>query len=102
MARTIFEAFGVVAVLIALALGPTHAAEISGVPTITDADTVVIEGKSIRLLGIDAPESDQICLDKSSAFVPCGIEARDALKNQFGGKPWRCQTTGKQTYGRVL
>ena len=65
--------------VVLLAIGSALAAEISGMPTITDADTVVIDGKSIRLLGIDAPESDQICLDKNSEFVKCGIEARDAL-----------------------
>jgi endonuclease YncB( thermonuclease family) len=70
------KTLGFVAVLIAaLTSGSAHTAEISGVPTITDADTVVIDDMSIRLLGIDAPESDQICLDKNSEFVKCGIEA---------------------------
>lgn len=84
-----------------LFLGSSHAAEISGVPTITDADTVVINGASIRLLGIDAPESDQICLDKNGEFVKCGIEARDAVIKQFGGKEWTCRTQGR-TYKREL
>ena len=88
--------------VVLLGMGSTHAAEISGVPTIVDADTVVIDGMSVRLLGIDAPESDQICLDKNSEFVKCGIEARDALMKQFGEKEWTCRTTGKQTYGRAL
>jgi endonuclease YncB( thermonuclease family) len=85
-----------------LVLGSAHAAEISGVPTITDADTVVIGGKLIRLLGIDSPESDQRCHYKNSEFVKCGIDARDALIKQFGGKEWTCRTTGKETYGRAL
>jgi len=99
MGRARLAAIGIAC---ALALAPGHAAEISGVPTITDADTAVIDGISIRLLGIDAPESDQICLDKNSEFVRCGIEARDALVKQFGGKQWTCRTTGKETYSRVL
>jgi len=88
-------------ILAALIAGAAHAAEISGIPTITDADTVVIGGNPIRLLGIDAPESDQICLDKNSEFVKCGIAARDALIKQFGGKEWTCRTAGK-TYNRTL
>jgi endonuclease YncB( thermonuclease family) len=79
-----------------------HAADISGVPTITDGDTVLIAGQSIRLDGIDAPESDQVCLDKTDAFVGCGLASRDALIKQFGGKEWICQSTGKKTYGRIL
>jgi endonuclease YncB( thermonuclease family) len=52
------------------------------VAALTDADTVVIDGKSIRLV-VDAPESVQICLDKNSEYLNCGIEARDALVKQF-------------------
>jgi endonuclease YncB( thermonuclease family) len=51
--------------IVLLLVGSARAAEISGVPTITDAYTVVIAGISIRFVGIDAPESDQISLDKA-------------------------------------
>lgn len=85
-----------------LSLGSVQADEISGIPTITDADTVVIGGTSVRLSGIDAPESDQICLDRNSEPIKCGIVARDALIKRFGDKDWTCHTTGKLTYDRAL
>ena len=39
------------------------AAEVRGVPQIVDADTVYVGTQKIRLSGVDALETDQICLD---------------------------------------
>jgi endonuclease YncB( thermonuclease family) len=36
---------------------------ISGVPRVVDGDTITIGTTKIRLESIDAPESDQVCLD---------------------------------------
>ncbi len=49
-----------------------------------DGDTIVIEdgkgGKErIRLLGIDAPESKQICKDNKGAPYACGIESQQVI-----------------------
>jgi endonuclease YncB( thermonuclease family) len=52
---------------------------LNGTATITDADTIVIGGETIRLQGVDAPETDQICLDSRGAVWNCGIDARDRL-----------------------
>ena len=41
---------------------------LTGTATITDADTIVIGGETIRLQGIDAPETDQVCLDNRGAY----------------------------------
>ena len=91
-----------VALIAILSIGSTHAAEISGIPEIADGDTVVISGTKLRLLNMDAPESDQFCLDKHSEPWNCGIEARDALKKKAGGKNWICQTTRPDDHGRML
>jgi endonuclease YncB( thermonuclease family) len=66
-------------VLIALFfLGHAHATElISGVARIVDGDTLAIGETKIRLEGIDAPETDQVCLDQNAATWNCGIVARD-------------------------
>jgi endonuclease YncB( thermonuclease family) len=79
-----------------------HGADLKGIPTVTDADTVVISGSTIRLDGIDAPESDQVCLDKNGENWGCGVAARDALVKQFGSIEWTCRTTGQETYSRLL
>lgn len=88
------------AIIAVLGFGSAHAAEISGVPEITDGDTVVIGTTTLRLLDMDAPESDQFCLNKNSEPWNCGIDAREALKKMAGGKAWTCQTTRKDDHGK--
>ena len=63
---------------------PSWAAEV----TITDGDTLVLNGTPHRLDGIYAPETDQVCLNETGAVWTCGIEARDQLKE----RPWPTQT----------
>jgi endonuclease YncB( thermonuclease family) len=46
-----------------LGSGAIGAEVISGEPRIVDGDTVQIGQTKIRFAGIDAPETDQICLD---------------------------------------
>ena len=54
------------------------AGEISGVPRITDGDTIKILNKRIRFHGIDTPEKKQVCI-KNSKEYRCGQEATNAL-----------------------
>ncbi|MBR0798727.1 thermonuclease family protein [Bradyrhizobium jicamae] len=79
--------------LAGLSLHAARAGTLTGVPEIGDGDTVVIAGEKIRLLDMDAPESDQLCLDQKGEFWECGIAAREALKKETTGKAWECQTT---------
>lgn len=69
---------------------------------ITDGDTVIVKGKEIRLLDLDAPETDQICLDKGGQLWPCGITARNALQEWSAGKVWTCRLTNEKSSGRTL
>jgi endonuclease YncB( thermonuclease family) len=78
------------------------AEELVGIPTITDGDTVVIGETKIRLLDMDAPESDQFCLDKKGEAWNCGIDAREALRKKVSGKEWHCQSVQHDRYGRSL
>src|ERR1039457_5944007 len=45
----------------------SQAADLSGVPRIVDGDTLAISSTKVRLEGIDAPETDQVCLNASGA-----------------------------------
>lgn len=68
----------IVAGIFLSALVSAHAADLNSNPRILDGDTVQIGDVKIRLNGIDAPETDQICLDKAGQRWTCGLAARDA------------------------
>ena len=65
------------------------AGEIAGSPIITDGDTIKIKNKRIRLHGIDAPESKQLCR-KNSKEYRCGIIATEALVKKINNNQVRC------------
>jgi endonuclease YncB( thermonuclease family) len=73
-----------------------------GIPDIVDGDTLTINGIRIRLEGIDAPETDQVCLDAKGALWTCGIEARDRLKAHVAGRELSCVDKGTDPYNRTL
>ena len=75
---------------------------ISGVARIVDGDTLAIGNVKIRLDGIDAPETDQVCLDQHAAEWTCGIEARDRLAAHIGSRSIDCRPSGSDRYGRML
>jgi endonuclease YncB( thermonuclease family) len=58
--------------------------EIIGPARVVDGDTLVIGEQHIRLDGIDAPETDQVCLDAAGQRWTCGIAARDQLARRIG------------------
>jgi endonuclease YncB( thermonuclease family) len=60
-----------------IGLPQSSKAALTGVAHIVDGDTITINGTRIRLEGIDAPETDQICLDGKGKQWTCGISARD-------------------------
>ena len=66
------------------------AGEIAGSPIITDGDTIKIINKRIRLHGIDAPESKQLC-KKNLEEYRCGIEATEAMLKKINKNQVRCR-----------
>ena len=74
---------------------------ISGKAKIIDGDTIKINGNNIRLLGIDAPEKNQICFKKGESYN-CGSSSTIALKKYVGSKVIECAYTEKDRYGRIL
>jgi endonuclease YncB( thermonuclease family) len=63
-----------------------QAEEISGVPRVIDGDTLAIGSIKVRLEGIDAPETDQVCFNAKGAHRTCGIDARDQLVGHIAGR----------------
>ncbi|MCA1385603.1 MULTISPECIES: thermonuclease family protein [unclassified Bradyrhizobium] len=86
--------------LLAVITSPVCAAKLSGPPRILDGNTIELEKTTLRLSGIDAPETDQICLDAHGRKWACGVAARDELIKHSNGRTWDCHTTGVDEYGR--
>jgi endonuclease YncB( thermonuclease family) len=90
---------GVISVA-ALAIFVTNAsaADVAGLPRIVDGDTVEIGSTKIRLSGIDAPETNQLCLDAKGEKWACGVTSRDELVKYSHDRPWMCHVTGIDKY----
>ena len=73
------------------------AADISGHARVVDGDGLEIEGRRIRLHGIDAFEMRQTC-----GGNPCGRASTEALRNLVGGRPVDCAEMDRDRYGRIV
>ena len=89
------------AALLSDRLSPTGADRI-GHPTVVDGDTLEIEGTRIRLLGVDAPETDQPCTLPGAVAWNCGHDAALALAARIGQRSIRCRPYDTDRYGRDL
>ncbi|WP_319798999.1 thermonuclease family protein [Nitrobacter sp.] len=78
------------------------AADLVGQSTVIDGDTLEIHGTRIRLWGIDAPESSQLCRGEDSLPFRCGAKAANALDGLIGGRPVRCTPVSTDQYGRTV
>jgi endonuclease YncB( thermonuclease family) len=74
----------------------------SGTARASDGDSIVLQGDRIRLLGIDAPELDQVCWDADGAEWRCGRAARDEMARRLASGPVDCATRGEDKYRRTL
>lgn len=77
------------------------AEEYIGSAEVIDGDSLHVAGVSIRLFGIDAPESKQTC-DRGGAIWRCGEEAARQLQTMIGGNPVQCRVRGTDPYNRTV
>lgn len=85
-----------------LASGPALSETVTGQARVIDGDTVEIAGTTVRLLGIDAPESGQSCKAADGKSYLCGTAATDRLRALAAGKPVECTGAERDAYGRLL
>ena len=62
--------------------------------TVRDGGTIDVDGMTYRLGGIDAPTSDQVCIDDHADSWPCGVEAHDQLVRLIGDRDVHCEDLG--------
>lgn len=75
--------------------------ELAGRTTVIDGDIVELHGQRIRLAGIDAPESSQLCWSGDSSWR-CGQKAALALSDKIGSRPISCSSREKGRYKRHI
>lgn len=75
--------------------------DLSGMPRTADGDTLVFDGRRVRLAGIDAPELHQTCR-RSGADYPCGRQARLFLAGLLEDGETECMGNEEDRYGRLL
>ena len=75
---------------------------IVGRASVVDGDTLAIRGRRIRLHGIDAPESGQICQDEMARPYRCGQRAALMLDRKIGRQNVYCSSRGSDRYGRTI
>lgn len=88
--------------IILLMTSPSLAQTVSGHANVVDGDTLLIGETRIRLNAVDAPETDQTCLDAKRSAFACGVVVRDRLRAKIGNASVSCTKEGEDRYGRTL
>lgn len=76
-------------------------ADVVGIASVIDGDTIEIHGRRIRFDGIDAPESSQVCV-RAGAKERCGQTAAIFLSDMIGRQTVRCEPHDIDRYGRDI
>ena len=75
----------------------------AGSARVVDGDTLVVNGETrIRLYGVDAPETKQLCTLPDGSVWTCGVAAGDALRALVAeaGGDVHCVVLNQDRYGR--
>src|SRR5258708_36171678 len=76
--------------------------DLAGQASVIDGDTLEIHGTRIRLWGIDAPESSQLCRGEDSLQYQCGAKAANDRDAFIARRPVSCIPISLDRYGRTV
>jgi endonuclease YncB( thermonuclease family) len=88
--------------LLCTSSAPAISADLTGQASVIDGDTLEIHGTRIRLWGIDAPESTQLCRGEDSLQYRCGANAANDLDAFISRRPVTCTPISFDQYGRTV
>ena len=66
-----------------------------------DGDTLDIQGQRIRIWGVDAPESRQLC-SRATGEYRCGQVAANQLDHWIASRPVTCVEDSRDRYRRTV
>ncbi|MGD9638837.1 MAG: thermonuclease family protein [Alphaproteobacteria bacterium] len=75
---------------------------ISGVARVINGDTIQIGNRIIRLFGIDAPEPNQTCANRSGTSYRCGQKAAQELRKMLGNSDVACNIMQQNSKGHAI
>jgi len=90
------------ALMVLASSGVALPAELTGQASVIDGDTLEIHGTRVRLWGIDAPESTQLCPGADSNLYRCGAKAANELDAFIAQRPVSCKPVSQDQYGRMV
>jgi len=94
--------FGVVAFLIVFLEKRTPQNTLNGIAYVSDGDSLKLKDERIRLLGIDAPELAQTCVDENKKTWQCGKISKKRMKQLIKNKELICTWKERDRYNRLL
>ena len=81
---------------------PRNYPAIYGQVAVESGDTLIMNGRYIRLFGIDAPEIRQTCMDSQGKKYACGQEAINWLKQWLQDYEIECNVIKQNSRGNVV
>src|SRR5258706_9983249 len=98
----LFRIGAVVAALTLESIPVAFADDLAGQASVIDGDTLEIHGTRIRIWGVGAPESSQLCRGEDSLQYQCGAKAANDLDAFIAGRPVSCLPISLDRYGRTV
>lgn len=82
-------------------VSPVSAQDFAGSGRAVDGDSLFVDGREVRLYGIDAPEYRQSCRVGWNNWS-CGVDAASALRTLVDTRQLTCTPRDRDVYGRTV